>query len=107
MNEIIIHGVNVLKCPHYHNDDFCDYINSTSLYCSCQKECFFKQLLTLHDKNKELADIIAMKNEDIQNLERSNHDYRTALEEIKAILDKECSIISNAKAVGIINEVLK
>ena len=33
--------------------------------------------------------------------------YIKALEEIKEILNKECSIIANAKAVGIINEILK
>lgn len=37
----------------------------------------------------------------------SNCDkYRSALEVIKLILDTKCSIVSNAEAVGIINEVL-
>lgn len=32
--------------------------------------------------------------------------YKQALEEIREILNKECGVISNAKVVGIINEVL-
>ena len=32
--------------------------------------------------------------------------YKSALEEIRSILNKECGIVGNAKAVGIINEVL-
>ena len=33
--------------------------------------------------------------------------YIKALEEIKAILNSECGVVSNAKVVGIINEVLQ
>ena len=39
--------------------------------------------------------------------ERERCKYGSALEEIKTILDKECGVIANAKAVGIINEVLE
>lgn len=50
---------------------------------------------------REEADIL------LQNLkERKADKYRQALEEIREILNKECGIISNAKVVGLINEVL-
>lgn len=35
-----------------------------------------------------------------------DNKYKLALEKIREILSKNCGIVSNAQAVGIINEVL-
>lgn len=74
----------------------------------------------LGQENKELKEEIQFHNKENSNLlaERNaaqiGYDeirevreyYRSALEEIKTILDKECGVVSNAKVVGIINEVI-
>lgn len=62
----------------------------------------------LEQENKELRQQLLedkILDEHIENLSREDN-YRSALEEIRKILNKECGVISNAKAVGIINEVL-
>lgn len=46
-------------------------------------------------------------NEQLKRLEQENKQMKSALEEIREILNKECGVISNAKVVGIINEVLQ
>lgn len=43
----------------------------------------------------------------IEELKQENEQLKNALKQIADILNKECGIISNAKAVGLINDVLK
>ena len=83
-------------------------------------EELYKQLKRLEQENKELKETIKQycewldeereSNEKLQKVYQNDHcdllKYRSALEEIRMILNKECGVIGNAKAVGIINEVL-
>jgi predicted RNase H-like nuclease (RuvC/YqgF family) len=71
-----------------------------SICCSWYESCtYYMQCEHLYNENKDLS-------EDVYRLEQENKELKSALEEIRAILNKECGVISNAKAVGLINEVL-
>ena len=133
--EIIIDGVNVAECAHLiivtgEEQPFCRLDTFT-----CKGEtCYYKQLQRLKQENEnakatveECHKYMAKLEDENEELTRENENrndwitslrkqcgklveekliYRSALEEIKTILDKECGVISNAKVVGIINEVL-
>ena len=113
-----------------------EYSKEIEIYKQCQGKRASKREKELEQENKELkewkervvklfesacrckylneeTDICSYTNEKCININKCvykyqelSSNYRSALEEIKTILDKECGIISNAKVVGIINEVL-
>ena len=57
----------------------------------------------LEQENKEIYENGQI---EITKLCNEKTKYRSALEEIREILNKECGVFSNAKVIGIINEVL-
>ena len=82
------------------------------------KEEYLSELQRLKQENELLKDKCKLLQKTVDNecalckndllcerLEKQDK-YRSALEEIREILNKSCGVISNAKAVGIINEVL-
>ena len=82
-------------------------------YCEEIDNCYFKRCKRLEQENRELKKqiesqkgLITVSGKQQYEITMAYDKCKTALEEIKNILDKECSIVSNAKAVGIINEVL-
>lgn len=58
------------------------------------------------DNTEHLTMKLAILTEENKRLEDENKRLKTALGDIKETLNKSCGIISNAVAVGIVNEVL-
>ena len=110
IKEIIIDGVNVAGCEYFakQNEHSCLEENEN---CKNISNCYYKQLKRLEQENKELKNKNICR-ETCEYFKRICNEntllikYHSALEEIKTILNKECGVIGNAKAVGIINEVL-
>lgn len=99
--EIIIDGVNVAKCEHFKiNRGFNCHkgYNCTDKECS---DCYYKQLKRLEQENKELKEMLSKEPKAMQafqisynGLKRDNEvlwgmvkDYKTALEEIRKVIN--------------------
>lgn len=79
--EIIIDGINVWSCKHYDlENNYCDqsYLGEGSLLkntknpkrCECSPNCYYKQLKRLEQENKQM---------------------KSALEEIREIVNQSCN----------------
>ena len=120
--EIIIDGVNVSEC-YADNKTMKDglYCFWEGGRCEDNEYCYYKQLKRLEQENKKLKEenvkllfgkgalinLCDNLTKIIDEKKEKESKLWQALEEIKAILDKECGVVSNAKVVGMINDVLQ
>ena len=97
-------------------------VSEEDLRCEFYPDCYYKQLKRLEQERDELKQENKRLNESLYCYAyekgcylqckqkdcaiKNYYRYKPALEEIREILNAECGIVSNAKAVGIINEVL-
>ena len=123
--EIITDGVDVAGCEHYTTMEDCDGIHDLCEqlddYCSIKKDCYYKQLKRLEQENKKLKEEIQFHNKENSNLlaeknatqiaydeiREVRERYRSALEEIKAMINHPDHRGLLNKIEDRINEVLK
>lgn len=116
--EIIVDGVNVAECRYFggNSDTKCHMgLNYTDCFeCGELSECYFKQLQRLKQENETwqktcevLKEQAQLDGECIDKLIEARDMYAKALEEIKNLCYKGAGVYTNAKVVGIINEVVQ
>lgn len=127
--EIIIDGVNVAGCNFYKNEICNSPINTLYKVCKNIKpeQCYYKQLIRLKQQHNGDTEEIAKLGLDIAILEQENKELkeysqrmenqrenyykeynkcRSVLEEIRNLCNKGAGVYTNAKVVGLVNEVL-